>query len=123
MRPTRPYASPQPRMDPTRPTRPQSRFAAGRPADSSTTSPWREAAQAPGVPLATFNRADLDAFAAVHDAQRHRTIVVSSPLPCVTYVFSDPVRLHLADGWRITDEGDSHEPDAPSHHWYELRRP
>lgn len=53
---------------------------------------------------------------------RHSTIVRRHGGPAITYVYAQPLGLHLADGWNITDEGDSDEPDAPSHHWYELRR-
>lgn len=52
-------------------------------------------------------------------AERHRTIVEPWPGPAVTYVFADPLALHLADGWTATGEGDSEH----GHHWYELRRP
>lgn len=41
----------------------------------------------------------------------------------VTYVYDQPLPLHLADGWVPFEEGWSSEPDAPSHHWTGLRRP
>lgn len=43
-------------------------------------------------------------------------------LPAYTFVYVQPLPLHLADGWRIVGEGDSNEPDAPPHHWFKLRR-
>lgn len=43
-------------------------------------------------------------------------------LPAVTYVYAQPLPLHLADGWQIVEQGDSSEIDAPSHHWYGLIR-
>lgn len=42
---------------------------------------------------------------------------------CVTYVYVDPLDLHLADGWQITAEGDSDEPGSEPHRWYRLVRP
>lgn len=53
---------------------------------------------------------------------RHDTIVARCGLPAVTYVFEQPLALHLADGWRVTDEGVSSEPEVPAHRWVELRR-
>lgn len=53
---------------------------------------------------------------------RHAVLVESCGLPAVTYIFVDPLQRHLDDGWRVTGEGDSNEPWAPSHHWFELRR-
>jgi hypothetical protein len=60
-------------------------------------------------------------YAAAYE-HRHRIIVEPSELPCVTYIFREPLQLHLDDEWRVTGEGDSVVPDAPPHHWYELRR-
>lgn len=51
-------------------------------------------------------------------AWRHATVLVPSGLPAVTYVFAQPVAKDEADGWVVTDEGDS----ADGHHWYEMRR-
>ncbi|HWB38354.1 MAG TPA: hypothetical protein VHA75_20240 [Rugosimonospora sp.] len=50
---------------------------------------------------------------------RHRLIRRAE---AITYVFAQPLGLHLSAGWRITGEGDRSEPGIPSHHWYELRR-
>lgn len=64
-------------------------------------------------------------YAAVY-AYRHLDAVLVAEregMPAVTYVFAEPLALHLADGWVVTAEGDSAELDAPAHHWFELRRP
>lgn len=64
-------------------------------------------------------------YAAVY-AHRHREVVLPAAtrgLPALTYVFAQPLPLHLADGWHVTDEGDSAEPGIEPHRWYELRRP
>lgn len=50
---------------------------------------------------------------------RHRMVRRKS---AITYVFPEPLGLHLSAGWRITGEGWSREPGIDSHHWYELRR-
>ncbi|SNT66285.1 hypothetical protein SAMN05421812_13632 [Asanoa hainanensis] len=41
----------------------------------------------------------------------------------LTFIFDQPLPLHLRDGWVPVADGWSSEPDAPSHHWNELRRP
>jgi hypothetical protein len=51
-------------------------------------------------------------------AERHRTIVEPWSGPAVTYIFAQPLALHLADGWTVTGEGISND----GHAWYELRR-
>lgn len=68
---------------------------------------------------------ELSLYAAAY-ALRHQALVLPAAdrgVPALTYIFAKPLRLHLADGWQVTDEDDSHEPDAPSHHWFELWRP
>ena len=53
--------------------------------------------------------------------RRRHAILAALGMPAVTYIFAQPLALHLADGWRITGQGDSAEMGVPSHHWYELR--
>lgn len=57
---------------------------------------------------------------------RHRQIVTRLGLPGVTYLFPEPVGLHLASGWvRDTTPGGAGtsrpHPDGPVHHWQRLR--
>jgi hypothetical protein len=47
-----------------------------------------------------------------HDMIRRRS--------AVTYLFDQPVPLHLADGWQVTTDGWSNEPGIPAHHWTRL---
>ncbi len=48
---------------------------------------------------------------------RHRQVVGACGLPAVTYLFSEPIALHEADGWYRTGlEGVS------GHRWWQLRR-
>lgn len=62
---------------------------------------------------------DDDLYAVVY-AARHELIRY---LDAVTYVFDEPLELHLWDGWVPFADGWSNEPDTPSHHWTGLRRP
>lgn len=61
---------------------------------------------------------DTDWYGIVY-AVRHELIRHHS---AITYVYDEPLDLHLWDGWVCTDDGWSSEPDAPAHHWHELRR-
>lgn len=61
---------------------------------------------------------DDDLYAVVYQV-RHELIRFSS---AVTYVFPEPLELHLWDGWVPTVEGWSDEPGVPSHHWTRLVR-
>lgn len=68
---------------------------------------------------------DLYALAYAH---RHRHIVTHLGMPAVTYLFPEPVALHLADGWVIdTSPGSSGTSWArevgqgQEHHWRRLR--
>ncbi len=57
---------------------------------------------------------------------RHRTVVQALGLPGITYLFPEPVPLHLADGW-VLDTGPNARgtsrawPDGELHHWQRLR--
>lgn len=58
---------------------------------------------------------------------RHDTIVAPWTGLAVTYVYDQPLPLHLADGWRLVQSGVStvDEPDGDGkteHRWHELRR-
>lgn len=60
-------------------------------------------------------------------AHRHATIVAPWTGPALTYVYDQPLPLHLADGWRVTASGVStvDEPDGDGgteHRWHEMRR-
>ncbi|GAA2360730.1 hypothetical protein Cme02nite_38010 [Catellatospora methionotrophica] len=60
-------------------------------------------------------------------AHRHATIVAPSTLPAITYVYDQPLPLHLADGWAVTASGTStvSEPDGDGrfeHRWHAMRR-
>ena len=57
---------------------------------------------------------------------RHRQVVSRKGLPAVTYLFPEPIGLHLASGWRVdTGPGSAgtsrSAPDGPVHHWQRLR--
>jgi hypothetical protein len=52
--------------------------------------------------------------------ERHRSVVVPSGLPTVTYLFPEPIALHEADGWVRTGVSGVSE---MGHQWAELRRP
>lgn len=53
---------------------------------------------------------------------RHRTVVLPSGLPGLTYLYEQPIALHEADGWVRTGYcGTSREAKEP-HDWWELRR-
>lgn len=52
--------------------------------------------------------------------ERHRRIIRTSALPAVTYLFAQPMGLHLADGWATT--GLTGPGDLDGHQWWELRR-
>lgn len=56
-------------------------------------------------------------------AYRHRNehVVVPSPLDAFTYLYPQPIHLHLADGWLPT--GRSGTGAYPDHTWHELIRP
>ncbi|SCF50082.1 hypothetical protein GA0070563_12639 [Micromonospora carbonacea] len=53
-------------------------------------------------------------------AQRHQDVIRRARLPVVTYLFSQPIPLHEADGWYRTGAQGPGEVDA--HWWWELRR-
>jgi hypothetical protein len=61
---------------------------------------------------------DEDLYGVVY-AVRHELIRHSS---AVTFVFDEPLQMHLWDGWQPFDDGWSSEPGVPSHHWTGLRR-
>lgn len=61
---------------------------------------------------------DEDLYGIVYQA-RHEII---RHYRALTYVYGEPLPLHLWDGWTQVDDGWSGEPDAPSHHWYALLR-
>lgn len=68
----------------------------------------------------------LGLYAAAY-RHRHDTIVAPSTLSAVTYVYDQPLPLHLADGWAVTASGTSAvaEPDGDGkieHRWHEMRR-
>lgn len=52
--------------------------------------------------------------------ERHRRVVRPSVLPAVTYLFAQPIGLHLGDGWHHT--GLTGPGELPDHQWWELRR-
>lgn len=67
---------------------------------------------------------DPDAYASVY-AARHRDVVLRLGVPAETYLYPEPIPLHLADGWVIDPSpeasGTSHPyPDGPVHHWRRL---
>jgi hypothetical protein len=51
--------------------------------------------------------------------ERHRRVVHPSPLPAFTYLFPEPIGLHIADGWQTTGLTGPGEVDG--HTWWELR--
>jgi hypothetical protein len=51
---------------------------------------------------------------------RHRQIVAPWRGPAVTYLFPEPIGLHLADGWYRT--GVTGPGELAGHVWWELRR-
>lgn len=57
---------------------------------------------------------------------RHDLVVAGCGLPAVTYLFPEPIPLHLADGWELdtTPEGSGISRDIPGveHHWRRLTR-
>lgn len=71
---------------------------------------------------------DLGLYATAY-AHRHRAVVADWTGPAVTYLYEQPIPLHLADGWVHSgdrpgvDHGISDEPDAPPHRWWRLIRP
>ncbi|MEV0732417.1 hypothetical protein [Polymorphospora sp. NPDC050346] len=65
---------------------------------------------------------DLGLYAVVHD-YRHRTVIVPSGLPAVTYLFLQPIALHERYGWYLTGlAGTSTRNGIEPHDWAELRR-
>lgn len=56
----------------------------------------------------------LRVYVVRHDMLRHRS--------AVTYLYDQPLPVHLADGWEITNDGWSNEPGIPAHHWSRLTR-
>ncbi|MBQ1047820.1 hypothetical protein KBX50_04975 [Micromonospora sp. C51] len=55
--------------------------------------------------------------------ERHRSVVLRMGLPAVTYLFAEPIPLHLADGWYRTGlQGESETTGTVTHTWQELRR-
>jgi hypothetical protein len=56
----------------------------------------------------------LHVYVVRHDLLRHHS--------AVTYLFDQPLPVHLADGWEITADGWSNEPGIPAHHWSRLTR-
>lgn len=61
---------------------------------------------------------DDDLYGIVYQT-RHELIRDHS---AITYVYNEPLDLHLWDGWTETAAEWSNEPDTPPHHWHELRR-
>lgn len=59
-------------------------------------------------------------FYAAAYRQRHRDVVRRHRGQAVTYLFAEPVGLHLGDGWQRT--GTEGAGELPGHWWYELRR-
>lgn len=53
--------------------------------------------------------------------ERHHAVILPNGLPAVTYLFTQPVGLHEADGWQRTGREGPGELDG--HWWWELRRP
>ncbi len=63
---------------------------------------------------------------AVAYAARHDRVVTRVRLPAVTYLFAQPIPLHLADGWVYDTAPDSPgvsraHPDGEDHPWWRLR--
>jgi len=61
---------------------------------------------------------DTELYPLVYSA-RHAWLVEQG-IDAETYVYDQPLPLHLADGWEIETDGVSHEVDEP-HRWYGLR--
>ncbi len=51
---------------------------------------------------------------------RHRNVVRALKLPAVTYLFPEPVDLHLADGWVQDDSPSGSDVSDLGHHWTRL---
>lgn len=52
--------------------------------------------------------------------QVHADHMAAGDRPAVTYVFETPMLALSELGWTATGEGDSDEPDVPSHHWWRM---
>lgn len=57
-----------------------------------------------------------DWYAVVYEVRE----VLTAGHACVSYIYAEPLEVHT--GWQVTAEGDSDEPDAPSHHWHRVVR-
>ncbi|WBB94158.1 hypothetical protein [Verrucosispora sp. WMMC514] len=53
---------------------------------------------------------------------RHTTIVAPYPLAAITYLFAQPIGLHMADGWYHTGVRGVSTEAGVEHQWWKLRR-
>jgi hypothetical protein len=73
-----------------------------------------------------FRNRTPELYAQVYGA-RHRQVVTVLGLPAYTYLYAQPIPLHLADGWVHDRAPDSMgmsrppAPDVPSQPWWRLR--